>query len=137
LSRLPCRHECFRFIPLGFAGVFAVELSTQRTGDMNQAGTSFPATPSFFELAGPGVFRVAAFAFRAVLIHDTAEQLVRYLLLTNEARLDSSVAGYVGSLGTALPVTLDINAALPGTPAPFNPGGRIALCIQPSAPSMN
>ena len=64
----------------GFAGLFVVELSAQRTRDMNQAGTSFPATPCFFELAGTGLLRVAAFAFRAVPAIELESHKTRTIL---------------------------------------------------------
>jgi hypothetical protein len=48
----------------GFAGLFAVELATERAGSVD--GTSFPAAPSFPEFAGSGVLGMAAFALLAV-----------------------------------------------------------------------
>src|SRR5208282_5722643 len=54
------------FVPIGGAGLSAVELPAERAGQVDQARAFFPASPSLFKLAGAGVFGVGAFTFLAV-----------------------------------------------------------------------
>lgn len=66
LSLFPSRRQGLRFIPIGFAGLFAVEFSAQRAGHMNEARAFLPATAPFFELAGTVIFGMSSFALSAV-----------------------------------------------------------------------
>ncbi|HLJ16144.1 MAG TPA: hypothetical protein VKV15_16720 [Bryobacteraceae bacterium] len=59
-SRFPGSNESLRFMAVRFAGLLAIELPTERARDVNEAGTLFPAAPSFPELPGAGVFNLAA-----------------------------------------------------------------------------
>jgi len=62
----PCARYGLRFVPIGFAGLPAPELTGQGTRNMNQAGAPFPTTAALFKLSGARVLGMAAFAFLAV-----------------------------------------------------------------------
>jgi hypothetical protein len=53
-------------IPIGFAGLLAVECAAESAGCVDEAGTFFPAAASLLKLAGSGLLGMAAFAFFAV-----------------------------------------------------------------------
>jgi hypothetical protein len=46
--------------------LLAIEFSGECAGDMDQAGTFFPAAATLFKLTGPEILWVAALAFQAM-----------------------------------------------------------------------
>jgi hypothetical protein len=56
------------------------EQLAERARNVNEASALFPASPSFFELAGTGIFGMPTFAFRAM----TAVQFKRHIRPAND-----------------------------------------------------